>query len=309
MDKFLIPNSPPALLRNAKRAGKFVFLGTPRFAEIVLEKLIEGGMPPALVITNPDRPFGRKKIVTPPPVKQRIMNYESGIREKIKILQPEQLDPSLFLIPDSKFDFAILASYGKIIPKEIIDLFPKGIIVVHPSLLPKYRGATPIQSVLLSGDATTGITLLLMDEKVDHGPILAKRELNKELGMMNYETLHNALADLSATLLLEIVPKYLAGEITPQEQNHAEATFTKKFQTENGFVEWNDLKEAEVQGGEKAIMIDRMIRALNPDPGVYTLRENKRIKLLEAELSEGKLKLAKIQEEGKKPKIIEARPR
>ncbi len=296
MENFLTPNS------------KFVFFGTPRFAEIVLEKLIQGEMPPALVVTNPDRPVGRKQIITPPPVKQRIMNYESGIREKIKILQPEKLDPSLFPIPNSQFDFAILASYGKIIPKEIIELFPKGIIVVHGSLLPKYRGATPIQTALLNGDLTTGITLLLMDEKVDHGEILSSSEL-QILPDDTYTSLIEKLANISAELLLKTIPKYLAGKIIPREQNHAEATFTKKFRTEDGFLPWNHLKEAEEQGGEKAATIDRMIRALNPDPGVYTLKEEKRIKLLEAKLENGKLQLVKIQEEGKKPKIIEARPR
>ncbi len=273
----------------------YAFFGTPRFAEIVLEKLIEGGMPPSLVVTNPNRPTGRKHVLTPPPAKV------VAERHHIPLLQPETL---LNLKSEiGKPDFAILASYGKIIPREIIDLFPKGIIVVHGSLLPKYRGATPIQTALLNGDTTTGITLLLMDEKVDHGKMLSSSALPISSDD-TYTSLIEKLANLSADLLFKTVPEYLAGRIIPREQNHTEATFTKKFQTENGLVNWSDLKEAEEQRGVKAKTIDRMIRALNPDPGVYTLKENKRIKLLEARIENDKLKLTKIQEEGKKAKEV-----
>lgn len=308
MDKLLIPNS------------KFVFFGTPRFAEIVLEKLIKGGMPPTLVVTNPDRPVGRKQVITPPPIKVVAEKYN------IPVMQPEDLKNFKFSARGgsssggqiSNFEFAILASYGKIIPKEIIDLFPKGIIVVHGSLLPKYRGATPIQTALLNGDTMTGISLLLMDEKVDHGSIISNFSAGSGSSSGGqfpisehdtYTSLIEKLANVSADLLLKIIPDYLKGKVIPKEQNHAEATFTKKFKTEDGFVSWDDLKKAEEQGGENAIKIDRMIRALNPDPGVYTMKEGKRIKLLEARLDDGRLKLVKIQGEGKKPKIIEARPR
>ncbi len=279
----------------------YVFFGTPRFAEIVFQKLIEGGMPPSLVVTNPDRPVGRKQIITPSPVKALAGRYA------IPLLQPEDIKnfvPTGHLPEGDKLHFAILASYGKIIPKEIIGLFPRGIVVVHPSLLPKYRGATPIQSALLAGDEETGVSLIRMDEKVDHGPIIAERELNKELGIMSYESLHDALAKLSGELLLETIPEYLAGTITPREQNHAEATFTRKFSADDAFVGEEELHKAETAGGETAVTIDRMIRALNPEPGVWTLRGGKRIKLLEAELVEGKLKLKKIQEEGKTPRAV-----
>ena len=273
----------------------YVFFGTPRFAEVVLKKLIEEGMPPSFVVTNPDRPLGRKHILTPPPAKVVAEEHH------IPVFHPETLSDLKSEIRNA--DFAVLASYGKIIPKEIIDLFPKGIIVVHGSLLPRYRGATPIQTALLNGDPTTGITLLLMDEQVDHGKILSKVELKISEGD-SYVSLIEKLAEMSAELILKTVPEYLAGKIVPQEQNHSEATFTKKSQTENGFVTWDNLREAETKGGEEAIKIDRMIRALNPDPGVYTLKENKRIKLLEAKLENGKLKITTLQEEGKKPRIV-----
>lgn len=254
-------------------------------------------MPPALVVCNPDRPVGRKKIVTAPPAKARIMNYESGIRDKIQILQPEKLDKafldSLFLIHDS-FDFFIVAAYAKILPKEIIEIPRLGTIGVHPSLLPKYRGTTPIQTAILNGEKKTGTTLFLIDAKVDHGAIVSSIKY-QVTSNETYESLHDKLAELSADLLIETLPKFVKGEIKPRTQNESEATYTKKFKTEDAHV---DLDK------DDPIIVERKIRALNPEPGVYTMENDKRIKLLGAELLDGKLKLKKIQVEGKKPQAI-----
>src|SRR3989344_8664778 len=146
--------------------SRFVFFGSPRFAEVVLQKLVEGGYPPSLVVCNPDRPVGRKKTLTPPPVKQRIMNYDSRIKNRIEIIQPEKIDKNLeSIIVNLESSFAIIAAYSKIIPKAILDCFPLGVIGVHPSLLPRHRGPSPIQTALLEGDETTGVTLFLTDEK------------------------------------------------------------------------------------------------------------------------------------------------
>ena len=277
----------------------YVFFGTPRFAEIILGHLIEASMPPVLVVTNPDRPAGRKQILTPPPVKAL------ADKHGIPVLQPESFANFRSQISNFKFDFAVLASYGKIIPQEVIDLFPRGIIVVHPSLLPKYRGATPIQSTLLSGDERTGTSLILMDEKVDHGPTLAERALEFPISNFQFSKLHDALAELSASLLVGTLPGFERGEVTPVPQDESEATYTKKFSSEDAFVDYGDLEKAEQEGGEKAVIVDRKIRGLNPEPGVWTLKrtegKDERIKLLEAELIDGKLKLRKIQKEGCKP--------
>ena len=277
----------------------YVFFGTPRFAEIILGHLIEASMPPVLVVTNPDRPAGRKQILTPPPVKAL------ADKHGIPVLQPESFANFRSQISNFKFDFAVLASYGKIIPQEVIDLFPRGIIVVHPSLLPKYRGATPIQSTLLSGDERTGTSLILMDEKVDHGPTLAERALEFPISNFQFSKLHDALAELSASLLVGTLPGFERGEVTPVPQDESEATYTKKFSSEDAFVDYGDLEKAEQEGGEKAVIVDRKIRGLNPEPGVWTLKrtegKDERIKLLEAELIDGKLKLRKIQKEGGKP--------
>src|ERR1700690_3293179 len=140
---------------------KYVFFGSPRFAAIVLQKLIDGGIAPAAGVCNPDRPVGRKKIVTPPPVKTLVVSTSS----EIDILQPEKLDDMFTKrLAAIEPDFFVVAAYAKIIPANVLAIPRLGTIGTHPSLLPKYRGASPIQAALLGGDAKTGTTLYLMDE-------------------------------------------------------------------------------------------------------------------------------------------------
>ena len=276
---------------------KHIFFGTPEFAAIILEKLIKTGFIPVAVITNPDRPLGRKKIITPPPIKQLLkLNYLRDREDSlVGILQPEKLE-EVFIgqLKHYGAEVGILAAYGKIIPQEVIDIFPKGIIVVHPSLLPKYRGATPIQNAILAGEKETGATLILMDEKVDHGKIISNSKLlisNDD----NYETLSKKLAELSADLLIKTLPDFLAGKIKLKPQDHSQATYTKKFIAEDGFV---DLEKNSPE------VIWRKVRALNPEPGVYTFQDGRRMKILEADLVDGKLILKKVQFEGKKPQAL-----
>jgi methionyl-tRNA formyltransferase len=275
---------------------KYLFFGTPEFAAIVLDKLIKAGMPPAGAVCNPDRPVGRKKIITPPPVK--ILAQKHGI----PVFQPEKLLNTDSYLRNVECDFAVVAAYGKIIPKSVLDVFKSGVIGVHPSLLPKYRGPTPVQTAILNGEKETGVSLFLVDDKVDHGPVLAERKISGVQNMV-YPALHDKLAEIGADLLIETIPGFLSGSIKPRIQNEAEATFTKKFETKDAQV---DLAE------DNPVMIDRKVRALNPEPGVWTLQQvqskPKRMKILEAELNPpaggGKLTLKKIQFEGKKPQIL-----
>ena len=282
---------------------KFVFFGTPEFAAIILEKLIEANFLPQTVVCNPDKPVGRKKIITPPSVKQSIAHQISSIKNKIEILQPEKLDSSIkHRISNIEPDLFIVAAYNKIIPKEFLEIPRFGSIGVHPSFLPKHRGPSPIQTALLNGDEKTGVTLFLMDEKVDHGKIISNLKYQIS-NLDNYEILMRKLAELSADLLIETLPKFVKGEITPQIQNETMATFTKKFKTEDAFVRFADLKKSMGEGGETAAIIERKIRAFNPEPGAFTFSEKNgrplRIKILDAVLKEGKLVLTKIQPEGK----------
>ncbi len=261
--------------------SKFIFFGTPEFAAIILDKLTKIGFIPEVVVCNPDRLVGRKKVITPPPVKMRIMNYEPRIKNLIKILQPEKLNYSFFTILNSSFNFFIVAAYGKIIPKEILELPRLGVIGVHPSLLPKLRGPSPIQTTVLNGEEETGVTLFLLDEKVDHGPILAKRELeNYESQSATFDDLNRKLAELGANLVIETLSKWLKGEIKLLPQDETKATYTKMIKREDGEI---DSKE------ETAQEIDRKIRALNPEPGTYLRIKNqelriKNVKILRANL-------------------------
>ncbi len=286
---------------------KYAFFGTPDFAAVILEKLIKSGFPPVVVICNPDKPVGRKKIITAPPTKIIAQKYG------IPALQPESLEIENWKLEIKKiknevFDFFLVAAYAQIIPKEILEMPRLGVIGVHPSLLPKYRGASPIQSVILSGEPETGVTLFLVDEKVDHGQIFAQRKLEFSISSdkvvsprqsrdnFQFSKLQQLLAELAGDLLIETLPKFLKGEIAPLPQDENRTTYTKKFKTEDGHV---DLEK------DEPTIIERKIRALNPEPGVWTIQNGKRMKILEAELTpENKLKLKKIQFEGKKLQII-----
>ncbi|MEK7640977.1 MAG: methionyl-tRNA formyltransferase [Patescibacteria group bacterium] len=263
---------------------KYAFFGSPEFAKIVLEELISAGFPPSVVVCNPDKPVGRKKIITAPPTKILAKEHE------ISVAQPETKE-SIPNFLGNNFDFFIVAAYSKILPKYVIDLPKLGVIGVHPSLLPKYRGATPIQSAILAGESETGTSLFLIDEKVDNGPVLAQRTLLIEQN--DYQTLENRLARLSGKLLAEILPNFVAGKIKPRPQNDDEATFTKKFSTEDGQV---DLTK------DDPGMIERKVRALSAEPGVWTRREDgRRMKILKSEIVDGQLKLLEIQYEGGRP--------
>ena len=257
---------------------------------------------PEAVICNPDKPTGRKQIITPPPVKVLAQKYG------LTIYQPKDKNELLEIIKKLQPDLAIVAAFGMLFPKEILAVPKYGFINIHPSLLPKYRGPTPIQTAILNGDEKTGVSLFLIDEEMDHGPILAKRELEFPISNFQFPILSQKLAELGADLLIETLPDFVVGKITPLPQNELQATYTKKFSTQDAYIEPKDLEEAQEKGGDKAVEIDRKIRALNPEPGTFTLSLSKgglkRTKLLEAKIIDGKLKITKIQVEGGKPKEI-----
>ena len=277
---------------------KYIFFGTPEFAATILQKLIEANMPPVALVCNPDRPQGRKKIITAPPAKDVVI--KSGV--PINILQPEVLD-SAFLekLKSYEADFYVVAAFSKILKSELINTPPKGVTGVHPSLLPKLRGASPIQSAILEGSETTGVTLFFIDEKVDHGAMISSAIYRMDKPH-SYVELLDILARLAGTLLVKTLPAFAKGKIEPEIQNEEEATFTNKFVTQDGEVNINDLKKAS-SGEDRQLSdsLDRKIKALNPEPGVFTFIGGKRTKLLSSEISNGKLELKEIQFEGKNP--------
>jgi len=243
---------------------KIVFFGTPEFSAYILENLIKSFQKEPLskfsiqaVVTNPDQKVGRKQTLTPSDVAKMAEMYH------IPILKPEKLDQE-FISHHLSFldaDLFIVVSYGKILPQNLLDIPTKGAINIHPSLLPKYRGASPIQQAILNGDSETGVTLMLMDKELDHGPIINASilRLSKQ---DNYQTLSKKLMLLAASLLLETLPNFIAGKIIPREQNHKEATFSKIIKKEDGYFDINNHPALKI--------LDKMIRAYYPWPTTWT---------------------------------------
>lgn len=269
---------------------KFIFFGSPEFAAVVLDKLIKAGYMPAALVCNPDGTVGRKKILTSPLTKQLVVKNNWPI----KIFQPAKLREIIDELKQINADFFVVAAYAKIIPKEIFEIPRLKTIGVHPSLLPKYRGPSPIQGAILNGEKESGVTIFLIDEKIDHGPILADSKL-RITNSDNYISLSRNLAEAGADLLIEILPKYANGEIKPEIQDENEATYTKKFTKEDSKI---DLKNDSPQ------LIYNKVRAFNPEPGVFAVIEtnNKKItlKLLDAEFNGSNLNLLRVQPEGKR---------
>ncbi len=259
---------------------KYIFFGTPEFGAVVLEKLIKAGYIPSAVICNPDEPIGRKQILTPPPVKRLIVSGKWPIEIFQPITKSELLAISHKLLA-IKPDLAIVAAYGKILPKEIFSIPSYGFLNIHASLLPYYRGASPIQGAILNGDKETGVTIMKVDEKMDHGPILANSKL-LVAGSDTYESLSKKLAEIGAELLIKTIPNYISGKIKPIKQNHLKATYTKIIKKEDGKIDWS----------KSADEIERMTRAFYPWPSAWTVWQqetrdkgqiNKIVKILKAE--------------------------
>lgn len=239
------------------------FFGTPEFAVPILEALIKSDFKPKAVITAPDSPAGRGQKIAPPPTKTIAQKYE------IPIFQPNTKEELIAQISQIKPDLIIVAAYGKILPKEILDIPKYGSINVHPSLLPKYRGPSPIQFAILNGDQETGTTIMLMNEKMDEGPILAQKSVKvskDETGA----SLSNKLSELSAPLLvktldywiaLKEIPKAVSRLIQAYEQDSSRASYTKILTKQDGKIIWS----------KNAQEIERQIRALYPWPGSFTI--------------------------------------
>lgn len=275
----------------------FVYFGTPELSAQILEHLKGAGLLPALIVTNPDRPQGRNMIVTPPPVKVW------ATKNSIPYLQPETLSDTNFVGQLSKVSFQlfIVVAYGKIIPQLILDLPEKGTLNIHYSLLPKYRGASPMESAILKDDKDVGVTIMLMDSKMDHGPVIASRRLeNNELGITNKEwpmkasELRKTCNELGAKLLIETIPKWIDGKIEAVPQEHSNATYTKKFEKTDGEI---DLSGDAYQNFLK-------IQAFEDSIGTYFFmkKNDKMIRAVikEAFFKDNLLKITRVVPEGKK---------
>jgi len=273
---------------------RIAFWGTSRISVIVLEEMLRAGIPPSLIITAPSKPKGRGLELAPSEVKVWADAHN------IPTLEPEKLDSEFVRqLSDVNCQLFIIVSYGKIIPRNILDMPHHGTLNVHPSLLPKLRGASPIQSAILEDDAPglpheAGVTIMQIDEEVDHGPIVAQEKITIENWPPKSSELEETLGILGGKLLARTIPLWLAGKITPQEQDHPQATFTTKITKQSGHI---DLADDPAQTYRK-------IRAFDTWPRTYFLTERNgrsiRVVVTEAHMDNDNLILDRVIPEGKK---------
>jgi len=276
---------------------KFVFFGTPEVASETLEILKEHDYLPSLIVTAPDKPKGRKMVITPPPVKVWALNQSklgSGqALENIPILQPEKLDDKFFFqLSTFNFQLFIVVAYGKIMPEKLINLPKMGSINIHYSLLPKYRGASPVESAILLGETETGVSIQKMEYKMDSGPILASEKtiINPD---EKAPELRERLIKIGGELLVKILPDFIEGKIKLIPQDETRATFCKKIKKEDGLIDLND----------NPIKNYNKFRAYTTWPRTYFLKEGKRIIITDAKLENGVFEILKvIPENGKEIK-------
>jgi len=232
---------------------RVIFMGTPEFAVPALSHLLAAPeFAVVAVFTQPDKPVGRKQILTPPPIK------ELTLKHKIAIFQPEKIRPETETIKNLKPNLIVVTAYGKIIPPEILNIPTYGCINVHASLLPKYRGAACLNAPILNGDKETGVTIMKMEAGLDTGPILRQTKM-KLSGAETLEEVHDKLSTLGAELLVPTLLDFIGGKIKPQAQDDAQASYVKTLKKEDGRLDFQ----------KSAAEIERIIRAYNPWPGTY----------------------------------------
>lgn len=262
--------------------AKVVFMGTPDFAVPVLRQLI-ARHDVIGVVTQPDRPAGRSRQLHMSPVKQ--VALEAGI----PVQQPEKLRRAEAIAELRQWqpDVFVVAAFGQILPQTVLDIPPHGSINVHASLLPRWRGAAPIQAVIRAGDAETGITIMKMDAGLDTGAMLSQRAIPiapDETG----QSLHDKLCVLGGELLIETLPGYLSGAIQPIPQDDALATFAPRIEKDEGRIDWT----------QSAAQIERTIRAFTPWPGTFTRWDGKGLKIHAGTPGEGSADPGKVIERG-----------
>lgn len=251
---------------------RIVFMGTPDFAVPCLEALIQAGYPVVMAVTQPDKPVGRKRVLTAPPVKQTAQAHGIPVYQPAKVKNnPEALST----LSEVNADLFVVVAYGKILPQSILDIPGHGCINVHASLLPEYRGSAPIQWSIVNGESVTGVTTMVMDAGMDTGDMLLKTEI--EISHQDTAvTLSDKLSQAGAQLLLETLPGYLSGEVKPIPQDNAAATSIPMLKKEDGEIDWT----------QSATRIYNQIRGFYPWPGTFTSYQGKTLKVIEARLAE-----------------------
>lgn len=254
-------------------AGRSIlFFGTPDWAVPTLEALHRAGFDVSLVVTNPDRPAGRGYALRPPAVKL------AAERLSFPVAQPPSMrdEAALELVASQAPEVVVVVAYGKILPGEMLKIPRRGFVNLHFSLLPEYRGAAPVQRAIMDGRAETGVSVMVLTEGMDEGPVLATRRVEIDPDETAGE-LGERLAEMGASLVVSTLDDYLAGELEPEEQDHDAASYAPKVTSEEARIDWD----------QPAVRIRDKVRGLNPVPGAWTSFRGKRLKLHRVRLAEG----------------------
>ena len=249
---------------------KIVFMGTPIYAASVLEDLISSKHDIVGILTKPDSPNGRSKKLISSPVKQVALTH------KIPLFQPDTLknnDEITNALKNLGAEVGVVVAYGLILPEFILSSFPLGCLNIHPSLLPKYRGSSPVSTCILNGDTVTGISIIKLESGIDSGPIFAQKKVPIE-EMEKCGPLTNRLFNISSLILIDVINKIGSGGMTLKKQYEKEATYTKKLERADGLINWKD----------SANKISNMVRAYDPWPGAHTVLNNKKLRVIESEV-------------------------
>lgn len=274
----------------SEKNPKFVFFGTPHLATVFLDELESAGYTPSLIVTSPDRKQGRGMTLTPPPVRTW------GEKRGIEVVQLEKLDDAFAeKVRSAKCNVGVVIYYGKIIPKSVLDVPKYGILNVHFSLLPRWRGTSPVRAAILNDDRSVGTSIILLDENIDHGPVVAQKKVPAEDWPPRASELEERMTKESAKLLIDILPSWLKGEIEAREQNHDLATQCPTLSKEDGCI---SLKDDPHQNILK-------IRAFDTTIGTHAFFERGgkkvRAQILDAHLdSTGALVIDRVKPEGKR---------
>ncbi len=250
---------------------KIIYMGTPDFAVAPLEAMIQAGHEVTAVVTQPDKQKGRGKEVQMTPVKECALKHNIPVLQPIKIKEPE----AVAQLKEYPADIFVVAAFGQILTEEILQMPKFGCINIHASLLPAYRGAAPIQWVIINGEEKTGVTIQQMEKGLDTGDMLLKKEVpidKKETGA----SLHDKLMLAGASLVVEVLPMIEKGEIIPQKQDDALSSYAAKLSKSMGNIDF----------AKDAISIERLIRGLNSWPSAYTTLQKKTLKIWEADVTE-----------------------
>jgi len=246
---------------------RVVYMGTPVFAVAPLDALVRSGVPVVAVYTQPDRAAGRGRTFAAPPVKAAAEKWGLPVRQPSTLKSPAELEA----LAELKADVAVVAAFGRIFTEAILEVPRLGFLNVHPSLLPRYRGVSPVPASILNGDAFTGVTIMRLDKGVDTGPIVAQASV----GITDWDTtgtLTEKLSRIGGQVLLDVLPCWVDGRIDSSPQDEALASYTRKVKKTDGVIDWT----------VSAVQLSRRVRAYQPWPGCHTSWQGKQVKFVEA---------------------------